>query len=97
MEKKYFFLRLNAVRPDFIQTMTDAEKAIMQQHAIYWRGFMGEGKILVFGPVFDPNGAFGIGVACVDSEEEVRAFIAGDPALALSTIDHFPMQAVFPQ
>jgi len=97
MEKKYFFLRLNAVRADFIQTMTEAERGIMHQHAAYWRAFMEEGKIVVFGPVLDPSGAFGIGVARVDEEEEVRRFIAGDPALALSTIDYFPMMAVVPE
>jgi len=96
MEKKYFFLRLNPVRPDFIQTMTDDERVTMQQHAAYWRRFMEEGKIMVFGPVFDPNGAFGMGVAQVDEEEEIKQFIAGDPALALSTIDYFPMRAVMP-
>lgn len=96
MEKKYFFLRLNPVRADFTQTMTDTERVIMQQHAAYWRAFMEQGKIVVFGPVNDPNGAFGIGVVRVDEEEEVKQFIAGDPALALSTIDYFPMRTVMP-
>ena len=97
MEKKYFFLRLNPVRPDFTQTMTDQERTIMHAHAQYWRGFMSQGKITVFGPVFDPNGAFGMGVACVDEEQEVKEFIAADPALALSTIEYFPMRAVLPE
>lgn len=38
-----------------------------------------------------------MGVAGVDNEEELTQFIAGDPALALSTIDHFPMKAVMPE
>lgn len=76
--------------------MTDEEREVMQRHAAYWRAFMEEGKIVVFGPVLDPNGAFGIGVARVDEEEEVQRFIAGDPVLALSTIDYFPMRAVIP-
>jgi len=96
MDKKYFFLRLNTVRPDFTQTMTEEERAIMVRHAAWWRAFMEQGKIVVFGPVFDPNGAFGMGVASVDEEEELKQFIAGDPALALSTIDYFPMRAVTP-
>ena len=94
MEKKYFFLRLNPVRADFIQTMTDEEKGIMTRHALYWREFQLRGKLVVYGPVMDPAGAFGMGVAVVDGEEELKAFIAGDPALTLSTIDHFPMKAV---
>jgi len=97
MEKKYFFLRLNSVRADFVQTMTDEERGIMSRHAMYWREFQQKGKLVVYGPVMDPGGAFGMGVAAVDSEEELKRFIAGDPALALSTIDHFPMRAVLPE
>lgn len=96
MDKQYFFLRLNPVRADFVQTMTDQERSIMQEHAQYWRRFMEQGKIVVFGPVMDPGGAFGMGVARVDNVEEVKEFIAGDPALSLSTIDFFPMRAVMP-
>jgi hypothetical protein len=97
MEKRYFFLRLNSVRPDFVQTMTDEERGIMQRHAMYWREFQNQGKLVVYGPVMDPSAAFGMGVAAVESEEELKRFIAGDPALALSTIDHFPMKAVLPE
>jgi uncharacterized protein len=96
MDKMYFFLRLNPVRPDFVTTMTDEEKGIMQRHAGYWREFQLQGKLVVYGPVMDPAGPFGMGVAEVESEEELKRFIAGDPALALSTIDSFPMRAVLP-
>lgn len=97
MEKKYFFLRLNPVRVDFVQTMTEEERGIMGRHAKYWREFQLMGKLVVYGPVADPGGAFGMGVATVDSEEELQGFIAGDPALAISTIDYFPMRAVLPE
>src|SRR5215469_13610815 len=97
MEKQYFFLRLNPVRPDFIQTMTDEERGIMMRHTMHWREFQLKGKIVVYGPVMDPAGAFGMGVAAVDDVEELKTFIAGDPALALSTIDFFPMKAVLPE
>jgi hypothetical protein len=76
--------------------MTEEERGIMMRHSMYWREFQLKGKIIVYGPVMDPAAAFGMGVAAVDSEDEVKAFIAGDPALALSTIDHFPMKAVLP-
>ena len=32
-----FVLRLIAPRPDFAQTMTDAEREIMNRHAAHWR------------------------------------------------------------
>ena len=77
--------------------MTDEERGIMKRHAMYWREFQLKGNLVVYGPVADPAAAFGMGVACVDSEDELKQFMAGDPALALSTIDHFPMRAVLPE
>jgi hypothetical protein len=54
MDKQYFFVKLNPCRPDFAQTMTTEENNIMQEHVAYWIKYMQEGKMLVFGPVFDP-------------------------------------------
>jgi uncharacterized protein len=94
MDKKYFAVRLNPSRPDFAQTMTDEEKSIMQQHAAYWRKFMNEGKVIVFGPVLDPNAVYGLGVLSVDDEQEVNEFIASDPANRINSYEYYPMLAV---
>jgi len=94
MDKKYFAVRLNPSRPDFAQTMTDEEKSIMQQHAAYWRKFMSEGKVIVFGPVLDPNAVYGLGVLSVDDEQEVNEFIASDPANRINSYEYYPMLAV---
>ena len=94
MEKKFFAVRLNPSRPDFAQTMTDEEKSIMQQHAAYWRKFMNEGKVIVFGPVLDPNAVYGLGVLSVDDEQEVNDFIASDPANRINSYEYYPMLAV---
>ena len=96
MEKKYFFVRLNPNRPDFAQTMTDEERSIMQTHSQYWRGWQARGVVVVFGPVADPNGVFGMGVVGVEDESVLQGMIAGDPAGALSRIEYFPMKAVLP-
>jgi hypothetical protein len=37
--------------------------------------------VLVFGPVADPEGPWGLGVVKAESEEEVKTFEAGDPAI----------------
>jgi uncharacterized protein YciI len=42
---------------------------------------MVRGKVLVFGPVADPEGPWGLGVLKAQSEEEVKTFEAGDPAI----------------
>lgn len=97
MDKKYFALKLIASRPTFAQDMTDAERVIMQQHVVYWMQLMEKGKVIVFGPVFDPAGAYGFGVVEAESEEEVRSFIANDPATQLNRYEFYPMRAVLPK
>jgi hypothetical protein len=97
MEKKYFFVRLNPSRPDFAQTMSPDERSIMQTHSQYWREWQARGFVVVFGPVLDPAGAFGMGVVGVEDEAQLRQMVAGDPAQALTSIEYFPMRAVLPQ
>ncbi len=97
MGKKYFFVRLNPRRSDFAQTMTAEERSIMQEHAMYWRGHMNQGKVIVFGPVFDPKGFFGMGVVGAETEEELLGFMEKDPAGKINTFEHYEMRAVLPE
>ena len=97
MKKKYFALKLNPSRPDFAQTMTDEERSIMQQHVAYWQDLMRKGKVIVFGPVLDPKAAYGFGVISADDEQEVKDFIAGDPAGRINRYEYYPMLAVVPE
>jgi uncharacterized protein YciI len=96
MNKKYFALKLNPSRPDFAQTMSDEERFIMQQHAAYWRNFMSKGMVIAFGPVLDPKGTYGFGIVAVDDEQEVKDFIANDPADKINEYEYHPMLAVLP-
>ena len=97
MNKKYFALKLNPSRPDFAQTMTEKERSTMQQHAAYWREYMSQGKVIVFGPVLDPKAVYGFGVVAVHDEQEVKDFIAGDPANKINSYEYYPMLAVVPE
>jgi len=97
VNKKFFALRLNPSRADFIQTMTEEEKSIMQQHGAYWRRFMNQGKVIVFGPVLDPKAVYGLGILAVEDEQEVKDFIAGDPANKINSYEYYSMLAVIPE
>jgi uncharacterized protein YciI len=90
----YFSLKLIPNRPTFAQDMTPEERAIMQQHVVYWRGLMAKGKVIVFGPVLDPAAVYGLGIIEVENEDEVKAFIAGDPAGSINTYEYYQMMAV---
>ncbi len=94
MDKKYFVLYLRPCRPDFAQTMSDKERNIMQQHVAYWAKYLEQGIMLVFGPVYDPSGAYGLGIVAADSEEQLLSLMANDPASEINKYEHFPMRAV---
>ena len=96
MEKKYFVLYLLPSRPDFAQTMTDEERAIMMKHVAYWTEIMNQGKVVAFGPVIDPNEIYGLGIVSVDSEQGVKDLIANDPAAKINKYEYFPIQAIVP-
>ncbi|MBT1696681.1 hypothetical protein KK083_07340 [Fulvivirgaceae bacterium PWU4] len=96
MDKKYFALYLLPSRPDFAQTMTDEERAIMMKHVGYWTDLMNKGKVVAFGPVLDPKEVYGLGIIAVDSEQEVKDFITNDPAAKINRYEYFPMKAVVP-
>ena len=96
MEKKYFALKLIPPRPTFAMDMTDEEKSIMQQHVSYWGQLMDQGIVVVYGPVFDPAGPYGLGIVEVDNEEQVISITSNDPATAVNRYEFYPMRAIVP-
>jgi uncharacterized protein YciI len=80
-----FVFTLKAPRPNFAQTMTDAEREIMGRHAAYWQPYLDAGQMVVFGPVLDDETSWGLAVLEADDEAEVRAFAAQDPAVTTGT------------
>lgn len=97
-EKKHFALRSISPRPTFQQDMTPEERAIMVQHIAYWTDQAEKGIAIVFGPVFDPKGGYGLGVVEVENEKQVHTLIAEDPAIiaGLLKTEITPMRAVLP-
>ena len=91
-----YVFRLIAPRPTFVEDMTDEERVTMAEHAAYWRGLLDEGVAVVFGPVLDPAGPYGLAVVEVDGPEHVERVIAADPAVraGLKTEVHPMLSAV---
>ncbi len=91
----YIFCRTNNPRPTFHRDMTQDERDTMQRHVAYWKQFADAGAAIVFGPVMDPSGVYGIGVYNVRDEDEFRTMLEHDPAKGLFTFEFHPMaQAV---
>jgi hypothetical protein len=78
---QHFVIKLQSDRENFMATMTPEEMQVMQTHAGYWRGLLDQGKAIVFGPVADPAGSYGLGVVAVEDEAELKAIEAADPAI----------------
>jgi uncharacterized protein YciI len=82
-----FVFRLIAPRPTFAQDMTEQEREIMGRHAAHWRPFVDSGQMVVFGPVLDGTGSWGLGVIEAEDEDEIRAFAARDPVVTTGTAE----------
>ncbi|MDQ0392417.1 YciI family protein [Labrys monachus] len=94
----FFVCKLNPPRPSFAFDMTESERAVMEQHSAYLRRLSEEGAALLFGPVGDPRGPWGLGIFEVEDEYRMRAITAADPAITAAmgfTYEIMPMmQAV---
>jgi uncharacterized protein len=80
-----FVFRLIAPRPTFALDMTEEEREVMARHAVHWQPFIDSGQMVIFGPVLDATGSWGLGVVEAEDEDELRAFAAGDPAVTSGT------------
>ena len=82
-----FVFRLKARRPNFALDMSNEEREIMGRHAAYWQPLIDSGQMVVFGPVLDDTGSWGLGVVEAEEENELRGFAVGDPVVTTGTGD----------
>lgn len=94
--KKHFVVRLIPPRSTFFTDMNDEERAIMVAHGAYWRDLMARGHAILFGPVLDPKGVWGLGVVEAANPDEVHALCADDPSIksGLNTPEILEFRAV---
>ncbi len=98
MAKQNYFFKLLPPRVTFIEDMTQQEEKLMHEHAHYVGEQMKDGKVLLFGPVRDPAGAFGLAILEVDNEAEARTLGENDPTVraGLCRFECYPMRVVKP-
>lgn len=98
---RFFVCKLHGPRPTFPADITEEEAALMRVHADYWRTQMNEHKrVVVFGPVGDPAGVYGILVLRLPEGESAEPLLNDDPVIKADRgfrFDCAPMiQAVLP-
>jgi uncharacterized protein len=93
MNDNYFVYKLIPPRPSFAIDMNDAERSTMGEHVAYWTKLVDDRRVVVFGPVLDPAGSWGLAVVTADTVDDVRALASHDPAVSLGmcTFDVFGM------
>ena len=93
---KPVFVRLLPPRPDFVQTITAAEAALMEQHAAYWKALHDAGQIVAYGLglVADRKGFYGVGIVHFADDADVDTLVHNDPTIKADVgfhIEIFPM------
>ena len=81
MSRNHFVYKLVPPRPTFAADMTEAEQAIMGEHAAYWTNLFEDGRVVVFGVVMERTGAWGLAVVEAETEDDVGAIGRDDPAV----------------
>ncbi len=91
---QHFYLKLIPPRPTFAQNMTDKERALMGEHGAYCQQQFDAGKLLCYGPVIAPEGAFGVAILEVADEGEARHFGENDPSVraGMNRFEIYPMR-----
>lgn len=89
----HFVYKLIPPRPTFHADMSETEQAIMGRHVEYWTDLLDKRTAVVFGPVLDPAGAWGLAVVQADTDAEVRRLGDNDPAVmsGMATYDVIAM------
>ena len=88
-----YLYKLIPPRPTFPDRITPVEAEAMKQHVDYWMGMMAKGQAVVFGPVADPNGSFGIAVVQLEEGSDPAHLGVNDPAIRANVGFQF---AVYP-
>jgi uncharacterized protein len=93
-DKQHYFFKLIPPRSTFPYDITDEEKRLMDEHALYFQQHFEAGRLLLYGPVMAKGGAFGLAILEVDDEAEVQRFGEGDPSVnaGLNQFEFHPMR-----
>jgi len=79
-QKKAFLIRIQPVRPTFVNDATEEENKIMGAHFQYLKKLAAEGKVVMAGPSINGTKSFGLVVVEVDAEAEAQKILQDDPS-----------------
>jgi uncharacterized protein YciI len=65
--------------------MSEEERDVMARHAAHWQPYIDTGQMVVFGPILDSTGSWGLAVVEADDEPQLRSFAENDPVVTTGT------------
>ena len=77
----YFLYKLIPPRTTFSKDITDVERELMQEHINYWKNLVDRRIAIVFGPVADPKGVYGLAIIETEDESIAQDIRINDPAV----------------
>ena len=88
-----FVYKLIPPRPTFDADMNQTEAATMSKHFAYWQDQLATGTVVIYGPVQEDGGTWGLAIVEADQEAEVRTIGDADPAVSsgMATYQVWPM------
>lgn len=91
----HYLYKLTPPRPTFAEDMTPTEAAAMEEHFAYWQDLLQGGSVVVYGPVDDPAGTYGIAIVDAPDAAQVETIGRSDPAVihGVGTFQVFAMPA----
>jgi hypothetical protein len=89
----WYLYKLIPPRGNFASTMSEDELTAMTSHWHYWGRYVAEGRVLIFSPVADPAGDWGLAIVGGESVEEINALGSQDPAVTskVATFEVLPL------
>lgn len=90
---KFYLCKYIPPRPDFLETMSAAEKNWMAGHGAFLDNLLEQGVIVAHGPVMDPAGGYGVSLYRIADDQQIETFTSRDPIVANGAghYEHHPM------
>ncbi len=91
--KKHYLFKLIPPRASFGMDMSEAERTVMNYHITYFNRLTEEGTCILFGPVMDKTGTYGLAILEADTDEAAQEIGNNDPSVraAVNTFEIYPM------
>lgn len=74
-----FLIILRPPRDLFLETITEREQQLAQEHFYYYKQLLEEKKLFLAGRTDDAT--MGIGIMIGENEKQIRSFVDADPAV----------------